>query len=807
MAAFRLLVALRMADEGLSAAEAVDAVLSQNLHGLELDARCVEIAVFALALATWTTPGEDGRPLGVRPGMPSPAVACCGLEVAAKAEDWLALVPEDHPDSARLKAGLRRLHTTFQQAPLLGSLLDPGREAGGLFAADFGEVKALLAQALAAEDADTAEKALSAKGLVEAARLLGTRYHLVITNVPYLARGKQEDALKAFCETHYPEAKSDLANVFLERCLELSHSQGQGVVQIVMPQNWLFQDGYKEQREKLLKRLSWNLLVRLGAGAFATISGEVVKAILLTQTQVAPERECVLRGLDASDLRTPQDKAQLLLRGDLLAVSQHELSSNPDARVVLQPMSSISLLGSIAKSVQGIKTGDDGKVCRNFWEVVSIKPDWTYYQSTISNSQLFGGLEGIISWVDDGKNLARRQGAGAWGKWGAAISQMSSMPCAVYLSEKFDSNMTAIVPHDESDLLALLAYAMSGELQEEVRKIDSSIKPTNGSFEKIPFDRARWRLVASEMFANGLPKPYSSDPSQWLFHGHPKPSTEPLLVSIGRLLGYRWPAETDKGMELSDEARAWVTRCATLDALVDDDGILPIPAIRGEQPADGRLRQMLAAAYGSDWSTSKEQVLLQSVGYSGKSLEAWLRDGFFEQHCKLFHQRPFIWQVWDGLRDGFSALVNYHKLDRKGLESLTYSYLGDWINRQKDAAARNESGAQGKLEKALELQKKLVAILEGETPYDIFVRWKPLDQQPIGWEPDLNDGVRLNIRPFMTSGVLRKDPKINWNKDRGTDLESAPWYHLGPEFGGKKGDRINDHHLNLEEKQISRNVR
>lgn len=74
----------------------------------------------------------------------------------------------------------------------------------------------------------------------------------------------------------------------------------------------------------------------------------------------------------------------------------------------------------------------------------------------------------------------------------------------------------------------------------------------------------------------------------------------------------------------------------------------------------------------------------------------------------------------------------------------------------------------------------------GGRPGDIFVRWKPLHVQPIGWEPDLNDDVRLNIRPFMTV------PDV------------APWYHLGPEYGGKKGDRINDHHLTLEEKRRAR---
>jgi len=94
----------------------------------------------------------------------------------------------------------------------------------------------------------------------------------------------------------------------------------------------------------------------------------------------------------------------------------------------------------------------------------------------------------------------------------------------------------------------------------------------------------------------------------------------------------------------------------------------------------------------------------------------------------------------------------------------------------------------------------LKLIIEGEQPYDIFVRWKPLEKQPIGWEPDLNDGVRLNIRPFMTAGVLRKIPNIKWNKDRGTDVPSAPWYS---KF---KGERISDYHLSLAEKRKARNM-
>jgi hypothetical protein len=72
----------------------------------------------------------------------------------------------------------------------------------------------------------------------------------------------------------------------------------------------------------------------------------------------------------------------------------------------------------------------------------------------------------------------------------------------------------------------------------------------------------------------------------------------------------------------------------------------------------------------------------------------------------------------------------------------------------------------------------LKLILEGEPPFDLFVRWKPLSQQAIGWHPDLNDGVRMNIRPFMArdipggkkgAGVLRAKPNIKWDKDRGKE--------------------------------------
>lgn len=819
VAAFLMLVPMRREAENLSAREAVDAVLRDNLHGLELDPRCVEIAVFALALAAWRFPDEAGERLGVREDMPAPNVACCGLKVAARAADWMALVPAEMPNAAYLRQELRLLHDSFSQAPLLGSLLDPARSLkNDLATTSFDTLRDLLERALSTERPATLwgegndmqdeawDHALTARGLLDAARLLDARYHLVVTNVPYLARGKQSDALRAFCETQYPDAKNDLANVFLERCLELSQRSAAGVVQIVMPQNWLFLTSYKKQRESLLKRVQWNLLARLGEGGFDSPQAAGAFIILLTQTNTSADEAFALRGVDASGPKGASEKAILLRDGEVVSVGQKGQLGNPDARITLGASSELPLLERYARSFQGIKTGDDPRFRAQFWEFQSNDNGWIPFQGTVEETATFGGCDSILRWESDGEELARKQGLGAWNSRGIAVAQMRELPVSIYLGGAFDSNVGPITPLQQQHLAAIWCFCASEEYQEEIRKIDQKMAVANATLVKVPFDLAHWQQVAAERYPNGLPKPYSDDPTQWLFHGHPQPATDPLQVAVARLLGYRWPAENDADMELADEARQWIAQTDKLAIHADDDGIVCLPAVRGEKPAHERLLALLIDAWETvtpgSWKSSTLDRLLAEADCVGKSLEVWLREKFFEQHAKRFHHRPFIWHVWDGLKDGFGALVNYHQLDAKNLERLIHTYLGRWISDQEDGVRNSVDGAQTRLAAAQDLKRRLELILEGKPPYDIFVRWKPLAEQPIGWNPDLNDGVRLNIRPFMTAEVLRhnKKPKLNvtWDKDRGKDVESAPWFY---KF---KGDRINDHHLTVAEKIAAR---
>jgi hypothetical protein len=835
VAAFLMLVPMRMEAEGLSAIDAVDAVLADNLHGLELDPRCVEIAVFALALAAWRFTDENGAPLGVRADMPAPQVACCGLKVAAKPEDWMALVPDEAPNAVYLRQELRMLHASFAQAPLLGSLLDPARSLkNDLATSSFETLHDLLGRALATErhetlwgraselQDDTWDLALTARGLLDAARLLDGRYHLVVTNVPYKKLAELCDELRQFCSKHYPDVKGDLANVFLERCLELVREpegdKGSGVVQIVMPQNWLFLTSYKKQRESLLKGVQWNLLARLGEGGFDSPQAAGAFIILLTQTKVPAVDYFQLRGVDASAPKGPLEKATLLREGGLLTVSQKAQLGNPDARIGLSEQKVGELLQQYAMAVQGMPTSDSPLFVQFHWENSERGRAWEFHQSTVEESTYWGGCERVVLY-EEGKGRMRalaasqdrdrgrdRQGAPVWGKNGVAVGLMRKLPRALYTGSKFDNNMSAVVPHDQSLLPAIWCFCSAAEYNEAVRRIDQKLNVTNATLVKVPFDIAHWRQVAAERYPNGLPKPYSDDPTQWLFHGHPQPAADPLQVAVARMAGYRWPAETDAAMELADDAHTWIARCKKLGEHTDDDGIVCLPSVRGEPPAHERLLKLLIAAWETvqpgSWRPAVLDKLLADADCAGKGLDVWLRDKFFEQHAKRFQHRPFIWHVWDGLKDGFAALVNYHRLDAKTLERLIHTYLGDWIRQQEACVRDGVDGAQTRLTYAQDLKHRLELILEGEAPYDIFVRWKSEAEQPVGWTPDQNDGVRLNIRPFMTAEVLRhnKKPKLNitWDKDRGKDAESAPWFKVF------KGERINDHHLTLADKRAAR---
>lgn len=837
--ALPMLVALRREEEKLSLAEAVDAVLRDNLFGLELDPRCTQIAAFNVGLTAWKLAGY--RPL------PPMNLASSGLAVVGKERDWVALAA----GNSRAEAGMKALYELFQQAPLLGSLIDPSVLDADLHRAGFEDLAPLLEQAIAAEpEGDRAELAVVARGLAAAGRILSRKFTLVATNVPYLTQIRQDPRLRKYAEQYFSDSKNDLAMTFLERVRRATGAGGTSA--IVVPQHLLFLVRYERLRQRLLRDCRFDFVAPLGTNAFETISGEVVNVVLVGLSEFQPSESHCYSGMDLNQAKTPSEKAEGLRTGTVIHRDQAAQLKHPDARILMSDVAAGVLLERYALCRLGVVSGDGPHWIRKFWEFPAVANGWRCLQSAPDRTTEYAGLQDVIDWRASGDGMLR-PGAdnAAFGRNGVAVGQMSALPASLYTGDLYDNNVAAIVPTDTSLVPALWSYCSSEEYPAAVRKLDKKVGVIHGSLLKVPFDEERWRRIADERFPNGLPAGFSNEASQWLFHGHPCATVSwraaqhevvrdtlrrdgaVLQGAVAKLLGYRWPAEagTIRG-NLAPAAQLVVAESEALLRHADDDGVVCLVPLRGEASAADRLRSLLVDAYGAQWSPAVLEDLLRGAGQA--SIEDWLRDSFFEEHCALFGQRPFVWQVSDGLRTGFSALVNYHRLaapngeGRRTLEKLIYTYLGDWLDRQRADQKAGVEGADGRVAAAEHLKRELEKILEGEPPYDIFVRWKPLHEQPVGWEPDLDDGVRVNIRPFMTAKplsargraaksacILRVAPKIKWDKDRGKeptrDKADFPWFwgwdESTQDFAGGKdfdGNRWNDLHYTRAAKLAAR---
>ena len=777
--AFSMLWQMRAEEEGLPPVVAQDAVLQDNLFGLELDPRCVQIAKFSIAVRAWRD-GSAWRQLPVL------NIACSGIPIKASIDEWRYLANGDQ----RVESALTRLYTLFRNADTLGSLVEPRRTIElacssdaqlSLEAADWHQVEPLLESALSHESVDPGTTVLGsdAMGAARAASYLSRRYTLVVTNPPFLGRSKQADDLTTYVDRFHPASKPDLALTVMQRSLAMCEPNGS--IAFVTPQTWLQLKRSTGLRKEILRDFRMFGCAWLGSGAFETILGEVVKVALVFVSVERPRQDDTMFVLDCQDLPTISAKRQGLANLELKHVGLLDQYENSDSRILVSSMKGPSI-ADVGDSHQGIKTSDNPRFIRFFWEMPRIEAGWRRMQSAPDETDYFAGRSEIAFWEDGQGAMANVtqegatfRGRAAWGRAGLVIRQMGTLPATLYTGELFDGTGTVVVAREPSDLAALWAFCSSDEFHSAVRSIDSSLTVTTGTILSVPMDVEHWRRVAVRDFPTGLPAPGSGDPTQWLFEGRPEFSTVPLQVAVARLLGYRWPGQSE-----ADD----------LDGLADEDAIVCLPSVLGERAAGDRLWELLARAFDVTWSPAKSAELLATSGSSKNDLASWLRDDFFRAHCKVFGNRPFIWHIWDGRKDGFAALVNYHRLDRATLERLTYTYLGDWIERQIANVREGAVGADGRLAAAQHLKRQLEQILDGNPPYDIYVRWKSLAEQPLGWEPDLNDGVRLNVRPFVEAEVLRSRFSVKWGKDRGKNPDGS--------------ERQNDLHFARAEKEALR---
>jgi hypothetical protein len=247
-----------------------------------------------------------------------------------------------------------------------------------------------------------------------------------------------------------------------------------------------------------------------------------------------------------------------------------------------------------------------------------------------------------------------------------------------------------------------------------------------------------------------------------------------------RPLEILWPQMEGKTKDQKRMEHVWrlLSYAAKRVVEADADGIVPLLAISGETALVDRVRDELAALFPDQDAYQLEvdignELRRKVKGYrSVDGIDEWLRDCYFDYHVSLYKKRPVFWHIASRPGRGdcaFGALVHYHRFDQNRLAKLRGSYLRDAIAlfrreaglADKDARIEDRQEWQARLEEAETLDERLRWVQEGidspPAPGDCRIRtpWKSDSELPDGWQPDLDDGVAVNIRPLQTAGVLR----------------------------------------------------
>ena len=212
----------------------------------------------------------------------------------------------------------------------------------------------------------------------------------------------------------------------------------------------------------------------------------------------------------------------------------------------------------------------------------------------------------------------------------------------------------------------------------------------------------------------------------------------------------------------------------------DEDGIVPFAPVAGEPSLVDRVQRELQALFpeldvGHVEAELANELKTKAKGYRRfTGIAAWLESAFFSFHCSLYKNRPIFWHIASSQGASpfaFGAVVHYHRFDKKRMAQLRAQYVRDAMETfRREAALADKAGRvddrqewQGRLEEARELDVRLQRVQEGyrdgpgggKGDYRILTPWKAGEERPHGWDPDLDDGVKVNIEALQRAGVLR----------------------------------------------------
>ena len=407
--AFDVLIQLYVA-EGFRERDAVELILRNNLYGLDIDKRAFQLAYFALMmkarqysrrilnkhikLNVYTVPGEAGI-----------------------SESDIKLLLMNFPDQEKAFEDLETLVTNFKYGSDLGSLIE-------FKDIDFENLKSgLNTENISLFDDDI-------RKMVCVGELLQQKYDIAVTNPPYMGSSGMNKILSDFVKKYFPNSKSDLFGVFMERLEKMVKSSG--YYSMITQHAWMFLSSFEKLRNKINKQTIVNML-HLGTRAFEEIGGEVVQttAFVISPADYKNYSGSYVRLVDFENHKLKEEKTVAVIEKEntdyLYTTTQNNFTKIPG-----QPISywvSENLIHLFQKETIadygfagiGMRTGNNEKFLRRWFEVDAglFNPNlknidsqtnsdkWLPYNKGGEFRRFYGNNEYIVNWQNNGNEIKK----------------------------------------------------------------------------------------------------------------------------------------------------------------------------------------------------------------------------------------------------------------------------------------------------------------------------------------------------------------------------------------------------------------
>lgn len=514
-------------NDGYSQRDAAQCILEHNLFGLDIDERAAQLAYFAVMMKA----RQYDRRIFSRGIQPHIYAIAESNDIDTFTRDYFA------NNDPKLKAALDSVMNDLRDAKEYGSILTVAPVDFAALYARMDEVQNDISL--------YRESALnSILPLIRVAEVLAQQYDVVVTNPPYMGSGNMDARLSDFVKKHYPDSKSDLFAVFIERCGQMT---GKNCYQAMITQHaWMFLSSFEKLRSKLQLKDTVNM-AHLGPRAFEEIGGEVVQttSFVLRNSHIADYKGTYCRLIEPT---TQQGKEDMFLAGENRYIAQQSnFSKIPGSPVAYWVSKNIEedfqigiLLSKVASPKQGMATADNARFVRKWYEPNISKialngfngVKWFPYNNGGGYRRWYGFNTDVVNWEDNGSEIksfpkAYVRNEKDYFKSGITWNAITSSDISVrYFGEGYIfSNAGMAIFATQEKLLFILAFINSLVAKKILSAISPTLNYNAGDIANLP-------LLLKQDYMNKINRKtqecidlstsdWDSYETSWDFKGHP----------------------------------------------------------------------------------------------------------------------------------------------------------------------------------------------------------------------------------------------------------------------------------------------